>query len=227
MRRSNAAAAFVLAGMMIVGSAQAAPLGYTLDVTTDYQFGAPGDLVAGNVANPDSGFFRVTNNGTTTFTGTLSLTAISGFNVDFSTSSAALTLAPGQSASISDASSESSNQGGFGGPFGGPQVGATLNIIGLIDGSEAVSLSVNDADVHSGVFLTNPLGELLDNFVFQGGSSTGGDTGDGFEVTGPLDAQSPGHFQFFERATTQVPEPGAIALLGTGLLLFARRRRVR
>src|SRR6185369_7075432 len=95
----------------IVQSAAQGSVGYTLDVTTFYQFGGPGDLVAGNPGSPDTGYFRVTNSGASTFTGTLSLLAVSNFQPDTSDTSPLLVLLPGQSASITDLSSESSNQG--------------------------------------------------------------------------------------------------------------------
>jgi len=204
-----------VACLLIVGIVQyqaQGSVGYTLDVTTFYQFGGPGDLVAGGSGAPDTGFFRVTNNGSSDFSGILSLLAVSGLTGDHSIASGPITLLPGQSASITDTSSESSNQGGYGGPFSGPQIGATLSIIGTISlglGSEPVSLSVSDMDIHSGVPRTNPFGDTLDNYVFQGGDSIGRDTGDDYETT-----QAPGNFRFFEPADTNgaVPEPTTIVV---------------
>jgi len=200
------------------------PLGYTLDVTTHYQFGNPAGTLGPYSASPDSGFFTITNNGSTTFTGTIGEVAASNFSGDFSYSLGGLTLSPGGSL-IFSTSPESSNVGGFNGPFGSVQPGIEMTLNGLINGSEAVSLSVNDADIHSGVPRTSLCdGFGSDSFVLQGGAPTGCDNGDGFETT-----QADGHFRFFEAASSSVPEPGSIMLLGTTLgalgLAGWRRRR--
>jgi len=49
--------------------------------------------------------------------------------------------------------------------------------------SRALSVAILDKDIHSGVPRTNPFGETLDNYILQGGSSVGFDTGDAYETT--------------------------------------------
>jgi hypothetical protein len=214
----------VLAGTLglLSASAYAGPLGYTLDVTTHYQFGTPaGAMTPFGGGSPDSGTFTVTNNGTTTFTGMVSDVAVSNFSGDYSFATGALTLNPGDSVSIM-VNAESSNQGGYNGPFGTVQPGVIVKIDGLINGTEAVDLAVADADIHSGVPRVNPFGLLVDSYVLQGGEPLGRDTGDDFEVT-----QADGHFRFFEEGSA-VPSPaavwGGLSLLG-GLGVFRRIRR--
>lgn len=193
---------------------------YVFDITTFYQFGGPADLVGGSPGGPDTGFFRVTNNGASTFSGTLALAAVTGGGVDHSVS-VALSLAPGQSASITDSTGESSNQGGYGGPSGSPQLGATLSLIGSVAlglDTQLVNLAVSDSNIHSGVFATNPFGVSLDNYVFQGGDPLGRDTGDAFEV-----AQAPGKFRFAQGQGIPVPAP--LALMAAGLIGLAAARK--
>jgi hypothetical protein len=139
--------------------------------------------------------------------------------------SGSITLAPSQSATIGigqlNQTTDSSNCGGFNGPFGSPQPGVTIQINGLVSGIESIHLSVNDADIHSGLFQTSPCdGISSDSYVLQGGSPTGCDNGDGFET-----AQAAGHFRFAQAAA--VPEPGYLALIGALLpvMLLTRRRR--
>ena len=68
-----------------------------------------------------------------------------------------------------------------------------------------LSFSVNDSDVHSIVFRTNPFGVSLDNYIPQGGHTLDRDAKDPFEVT---QARA-----FFEVTTTEaVPEVGAPGL---------------
>ena len=201
----------------------AGPIGYNLEVTTGYAFGNPfpsSTFLGGGSPNPDTGFFEITNNGTTTFTGTIGDVANRGFGGSDSFTSGTITLAPGQSASIA-IGPESSNQGGYNGPFFTIQPGVQILLSGLINGSEAVNLSVFDSAIHSGVARTSPCdGIVTDAYVLQGGSSVGCDTGDAFETS-----QAQGHYTFFEQSSA-VPEPGTLALFGTGALgLFNTLRR--
>jgi hypothetical protein len=214
-----------LSSFASVRVASADALGYTLDVTTHYQFGAPGGSL-GYGGSPDTGFIELTNSGTTTFTGLLGDVALSNFSGDFS-QSVPITLNPGDTA-ILGTSPESSNIGGFNDPYnnGTPQRGIIINIVGTVsDGvnTEGINLSVNDSNIHSGVPRTNPYGVTLDNYVLQGGDPFGRDTGDGYETT-----QADGHFRFLEEAQAAAPTPAAalsgLAMLG-GLAVVRSVRR--
>lgn len=201
---------------------QAAVVGYNIGISTFYQFGVPPDLTFADfgTAGPDTGYWRVRNNGTTTFTGTIGQTAVSNFAGDFSYSHSGITLAPGASV-VFAVNAESSNVGGFNGAFGSTQPGIQIFLTGLFNATEAVNLSVNDSDIHSGVPQVNPFGLTVDSYVLQGGDPLGRDTGDGFEV-----AQAAGSFSFIERVAN-VPEPATLMLAGLGLLgAAACRRRV-
>jgi hypothetical protein len=80
----------------------------------------------------------------------------------------------------------------------------------------AVSLSVFDSNIHSGV--VNGSG-LTDAYVLQGGNPLGNDNGDAIETT-----QAQGHFQFAQAGS--VPEPASLTLFGLGALgMFWRTRR--
>lgn len=196
------------AGVALAVPAQAA---YKLDITTSYGFsygGPPGNSLGGGSPSPDTGFLSFTNSGPTTFTGTLGYTAVEGGgSTDISSSASGLTLAPGATDYFA-IGNESSNVGGF-----GPN-GVGIYAIGMFGGT-SVNLSVNDADVHSGVARTSPCdGATSDSFVLQGGSPTGCDNGDTFETT-----QSFGHFTF-RGGGGAVPEPAtwAMMLLGFGAI---------
>jgi hypothetical protein len=95
--------------------------GYEFDLTTFYQFG--GCNSAGNIcANPDTGFLTVTNNGSSTFTGTITLSGNSpqaggSFCAPGGVASDSFTgtLTPGQARTFA-LSPDSSNCGGYNAP---------------------------------------------------------------------------------------------------------------
>ncbi len=217
---------FAAAVASATAAGASAQLSYQFDLTAFYQFGAPSDLVAGPAGGPDTGFLRVANSGATTFVGTISLFGITPSNVTYSTtySTGAGGWGTGAAGSLS-INSESSNVGGFNidpSNPGGPQLGILISINGFItDGSTqaAISLSVYDSQIHSGVFRTNPYGLSLDNYILQGGDAFGRDTGDDYEVT-----QAPGSYQFAGTIQT-VPLPTAAASGFLGLAVVASRRR--
>ena len=215
-------AAFALAAMLgTATTAQAAHVPFDFLGTAFYQFGVPGDLTFADfgVASPDTSYWRITNDGRSTFSGTIGQVAVSPFAGSFSYSHVVV-LTPGSSV-VFAVNSEASNLGGYNGPFGSPQPGVEIYMSGTVAfglDSEAFSASIFDKDIHSGVFRTNPFGVTLDNYILQGGDSLGRDTGDDYEVT-----QEHGHFRFSNR----IPEPASLALFGLGVLgLGLTRRRV-
>ena len=222
--RTLGALAAVAVVMGAAGAANAAVV-YKLDVTTSYgsSYGGPaGTSLGGGTPSPDTGFLTFTNSGPSTFTGTLGYTAAPGSGGADESFSASVTLAPGASDYFA-IGNESSNQGGFNGPTNSTQPGVIIFANGTFDAT-AANLSVNDADVHSGVAQTNPFGVVVDSWVLQGGDPLGRDTGDAFET-----AQSHGLFTF-ELDTGAVPEPSTWATMlmglfavGGALRMFRRR----
>jgi hypothetical protein len=216
-----ACAALVLCGS---GKVAADSVNYTFNGLAFYQFGGPNDNVGLYSGSPDTGFVRITNAGSSTFTGTIGFNALSNFVGDV-TYTVNVTLNPGDHFSISPYS-ESSNLGGFNGPYnsGVPQNGVQYEMKGTVsDGvnSMAVDLTIYDKDIHSGVFAINPFGVNLDNYILQGGDPYGRDTGDSFETS-----QAQGAFQFSNGSAA--PEPASLALLavtGCSLAGYGWRKR--
>ena len=211
------------AGLIMASAGAANATAYTLDVTTCYDFSYCG--VAGAVnhgvfsPSPDTGFLTFTNSGASTFTGTIGYTAVDAGAVNWSQSTLnTFVLNSGDSIYFA-INNESSNGGAFNGA-----VGVTAYLNGAF-GATNVNLSVNDADIHSGV-VRDPFGDFpTDAFVLQGGDHLGRDTGDNFEVS-----QAPGHFRFSGR-DAGVPEPASWALMilgfgGVGAAVRNRRRSV-
>jgi hypothetical protein len=164
-------------------SAPTGAVGYQLDLTSSYEFfGNPGE---------ETGFLTVTNNGNSTFSGTVGL-----YNGSTAITSQAATLAPGQSVKL-QAGEDSSDVGGFNlDPSGGASGGLQVVLNGTVSNgtaSEAVNLSVYDKDIHSGVFQTNPENVFLDNYVLEGGDPFGSNPGHVYETSQPT-----GHYTFAE-----------------------------
>jgi len=214
--------------------AQAGPVGYQFDVTTSYLASGsfPGDTI-NPTSSADTGLLTVTNNGNSTFTGTITLSGTaadgsgpSGNDIGNSFFGPG-TLAPGQHVDIAanntSGNLDSSNSKGYNGTFGTTENGKQVSIVGNVAlgaSSEAVNLSVFDSAITSGPFYTDVLGNMTNAYVLQGGDPLGGDPGDPAE-----EAQASGHFQFLE---TTVPEPASVLLFGaalTGLAAFSRRWR--
>src|SRR5215469_10506341 len=64
------------AAAIVATGAEAAPIGYTFDVTTTYQGGCGPGIDLGQCGSPDTAFLILRNNGLSNFTGTISLTGV-------------------------------------------------------------------------------------------------------------------------------------------------------
>ncbi len=215
-----------LTPLVMASSLFAGTVGYQLDIYTEYLSSTPSGatVLGGGSPGPDTGYFVITNSGTTDFSGILSTIAISPAG-DRSFTSSNLTLLAGASDAIA-VGDESSNDGGYNKVSGFPDNGAELLITGsFTNGSDTetgIALSVFDKDVHSGVFRTNPFGVNLDNYVIQGGDPNGQDTQDGFE-----ESQTAGHLQLSEVVDSSAPEPASFVLFGSVLVGLGISRRLR
>ena len=212
---------FFLAMVALLPSvAIAAPVGYALSVTTAYALGDPfPNRIDNAFTEPDTGYLQIANTGNTTFIGSVGTDAVSAFAGDLSFSASGIVLAPGDSISIA-IPFDASNVGGFNGPAYQARPGILIWMRGFVAAgalTEAISLAVADADIHSGMVRLDPLGLLTDSFVLQGGDPWGFDTGDAFEGS-----QAQGIFVFQQAA----PEPAGLALFALPqAALIARRRR--
>jgi len=216
----------ICAFLMLVApiGGHAAAVGYAITITTAFAAADPfPNRLDQAFVQPDTGYFQLANTGDSTFSGVLNTIAVSAFAGDLSFTSGSIVLLPGESASVAIAN-DSSHVGGFNGPAFFFRPGVQIGLNGTVsDGvvSQAVSLLVADADIHSGVSRIDPAGLTSDSFVLQGGDPWGFDVGDAYELT-----LADGVFVFAEA----VPEPGSAAMLAAGLLLvtgIGRRRRSR
>jgi hypothetical protein len=161
-------------------------VGYQFDLTSSYQYY--------NGGASETGFLTITNNGASTFTGTVGL-----YNGSTAINSQAATLAPGQSVTL-QAGADSSDVGGFNLNGSNPSNGLQILMTGTVSNgpaSEGVNLSVFDKDIHSGVFQTTPFGLTMDSYVLEGGDPYGRSTGHVYETS-----QASGHYEFLESAPT-------------------------
>ncbi len=199
----------------------AAPVAFRFEITTAYALTNPfPNRIDSAFTEPDTGYVSIANAGPSTFTGSLGITAASVFAGDLSFK-AAVRMAPGDRVSIA-IPDDSSDVGGFAGPAYFARPGIVIFLAGSVaDGPDTapLTLSVADADIHSGVTRLDPYGLFTDSFVLQGGDPWGFDAGDAFELS-----QAPGHYLF---QGTAAPEPARLAplLLLLPLFLPPMRRR--
>jgi VPDSG-CTERM motif len=204
----------IIAGFSVLTALTAGAASYDLQVTVGYAFG--GTSSSGTYSgSPDTGFVTIANIGTSSFTGTFTLAGTANVGSSVNDTSGLFTLTTGNSWTLL-AGPEGSNQGGFNGTLG-----LLLSIIGTFAGCGPIDFTVNDSNIHSGVFATNPFGVSLDNYILQGGDPLGRDTGDGFET-------SQAHAVFDVTCSTSVPDGGSTwMLLGSAVAgMVALRRKL-
>ena len=182
------AIAMFMAPLTVIATNVQAAVNYSLKAVTFYQYGAPGDVVAGSVCT-DTGWVRFINTGTSTLTGNFSISGVDAQGIGH-TESVYRTVGPGETlGSMSNNTCDSSNVNGYNKRPGDTDLGIEIRFDGTATqngSSESIALTVFDKDVHSGV-VRYPFGTASDSYVFQGGDPYGRDTGDDFEVT-----QAPG-----------------------------------
>lgn len=196
---------------------RSALISYSITLSTAFAAADPfKNRVDQGFIEPDTGFFQVANTGATTFSGVIGTMADSAFAGDLSYRTGTLLLAPGASVSVA-IPDDSSNVGGFNGPAYFLRPGVEIYLRGSVTdptmppgeaATEAVDLLVADADIHSGVFRTDPRGLTSDSFVLQGGDPWGFFTGNDYALS-----QTDGVFMFSQ----PVAEPGSMAVLLVGL----------
>jgi hypothetical protein len=207
--------------------ARASSVSYSLTVTTAY---ATSDPFANRLDQAwtafDTGYFQISNTGSSVFTGSIGTVAVSAFAGDLSFNSDSIVLSPGGSVSFA-IPDDASDVGGFNGPAYFFRPGVEISLNGTITeggASQSVSLLIADADIHSGVPRTDPYGLTSDSFVLQGGDPWGFDTGDDFELS-----QANGVYVFAQTmadvdASQSVPEPNALIVLASSLPFWAAYR---
>jgi hypothetical protein len=196
---------------------RAAPIGYSITITTAYAHGDPfPNRIDDNFTEPNTGYFAVDNTGSTTFAGIVGTVAVSSFAGDLSFASGAVVLAPGETVSIA-IPDNSEDVGGFNGPYYFYRPGVEITLNGTISNgalTEAVALLVADRDMHSGDPRTDVFGLTSDSFVLQGGDLWGFQNPDPFALS-----QAYGVYTFSQ----PVPEPGSGTILAAGMTVAAVR----